>query len=140
MLIKNRTNVYDFNFHLVFVTKYRRAVFTTPKLRGDMADILNKHASEKGYHIENLKVMPDHVHMMISFPPKQAPAEVVKNMKGTAARLWFKLHPETKEKLWRGHLWSPSYFMSTLGNVSKTIVQQYIEDQMRKSYPQQKNG
>lgn len=133
MIIKNRTNVYDFNFHLLFVTKYRREVFTTPKLRSDMAGILNKHANEKGYHIENLKVMSDHVHMMISFPPKETPAEVVKNMKGTAARLWFKLHPETKKKLWRGHLWSPSYFMATIGNVSKTIVQQYIEDQMRKS-------
>ena len=132
MLIKNRSNTYDFNFHLVFVTKYRKKVFTNDKLRSEMKDFLQSIAYKKGVHVEHLEVMPDHVHMLISFQPDIAPASIVKSLKGTSARLWFKVHPETKAKLWNGHLWSPSYFMSTVGNVSKDIVAKYIEDQMQK--------
>ena len=132
MLVKNRTNIYDFNFHLVFVTKYRKKVFVNDKLRNEMKVFLQSIAYNKGVRVEHLEVMPDHVHMLISFQPDVAPASVVKSLKGTSARLWFKAHPETKAQLWNGHLWSPSYFMSTVGNVSKDIVAKYIEDQMQK--------
>lgn len=78
--------------------------------------------------------MPDYVHMMISFPPDIAPSNVVKSLKGTSAREWFKLHPETKKLLW-----NPSFFMSTIDNVSKDIVANYIENQMLKSIGRGKN-
>ena len=133
MIIRNRTNVYDFNFHLVFVTKYRKAIFTNEALRNDMKAILKQLAYDIHIQIEHLEVMPDHVHMMLSFPPNMTPSDVVKNLKGSAARLWFKQHPETKQLLYGGHLWSPSYFMSTIGNVSKDIVASYIESQMQKA-------
>ena len=133
MIVRNRTNVYDFNFHLVFVTKYRKVIFTNEALRDDMKAILKQLAYDIHIQIEHLEVMPDHVHMMLSFPPNMTPSDVVKNLKGSAARLWFKQHPETKQLLYGGHLWSPSYFMSTIGNVSKDIVASYIESQMQKA-------
>lgn len=133
MIARNRTNVYDFNFHLVFVTKCRKAIFTNEALRNDMKAILKQLAYDIHIQIEHLEVMPDHVHMMLSFPPNMTPSDVVKNLKGSAARLWFKQHPETKQLLYGGHLWSPSYFMSTIGNVSKDIVASYIESQMQKA-------
>lgn len=133
MLVKNRTNVYDFNFHLVFVTKYRKEIFVNEQFRNDMKQILLKIAENKNVTVEHLEVLPNHVHMMISFQPDIAPSNVVKSLKGTSAREWFKLHPETKEQLWGGHLWSPSFFMSTVGNVSKKIVASYIESQMQKT-------
>ena len=132
MLIKNRSNVYDFNFHLVFVTKYRKKVFVNNELRNEMKSFLQSIAYNKGVRVEHLEVMPDHVHMLTSFQPDVAPASVVKSPKGTSARLWFKTHPETKAELWNGHLWSPSYVMSTVGSISKDIVARYIEDQMQK--------
>lgn len=134
MLVKNRTCVYDFNFHLVFVTKYRKAVFVSDELRNDMKNILKNIATNKHVEIKHLEVMPDHVHMMVSFQPDIAPSNVVKSLKGTSARMWFKHHPETKQQLWGGHLWSPSFFMSTIGNVSKEIVASYIENQMQKQH------
>lgn len=134
MIVRNRTNVYDFNFHLVFVTKYRKAIFINEALRNDMKAILKQLAYDIHIQIEHLEVMPDHVHMMLSFPPNMTPSDIVKNLKGSAARLWFKQHPETKQLLYGGHLWSPSYFMSTIGNVSKEIVSQYIENQMQKAF------
>ena len=114
MLVSKRTSVTDFNFHLVLVTKYRKEVFTTPEKHDSMVAILRRIAENKEVTISHLEVMPDHVHMMISFPPKLAPSDVVKSLKGTSAREWFKLYPETKEELWRGHLWTGSFFMSTV--------------------------
>lgn len=136
MLIRNRTNVYDFNFHVVIVTKYRKELFNTKEYVNDMKGILYHLAGKINVSIEHLEVMPDHVHLMLSFPPKYSPSEIVKNLKGSSARLWFKQHPETKKQLYGGHLWSPSFFISTIGNVSKRIVSEYIESQMQKS----KNG
>ncbi|WP_010624142.1 IS200/IS605 family transposase [Lactobacillus versmoldensis] len=132
MLLKERTKVYDFNFHLVWVTKYRKNIFINKELSDSMTDILQKIAKGNGVTIQNIEVMPDHVRMMISFPPDMTPSSVVKSFKGMSARQWFKEYPETKSQLWGGHLWSPSYFMSTSGNVSKEIVAQYIEDQLTK--------
>jgi putative transposase len=132
MLLKERTKVYDFNFHLVWVTKYRKNIFINKRLSNSMIEILKNIADGNGVTIQHIEVMPDHVHMMISFPPDMTPSSVVKSFKGTSARMWFKKYPETKSQLWGGHLWSPSYFMSTLGNVSKEIVTEYIENQVTK--------
>lgn len=130
MLIKIRTNVYDFNFHLVWVTKYRKEVFTTESLREEMKEILYKLAKENDIVIQNIEVLPDHIHLMISFHPKYSASKIVQTLKGGSARMWFKQRPETKQQLWGGHLWSGSYFVSTLGNVSKRIVKEYIENQL----------
>ena len=132
MLLKERTKIYDFNFHLVWVTKYRKNIFINKRLSNSMIEILKNIADGNGVTIQHIEVMPDHVHMMISFPPDMTPSSVVKSFKGTSARMWFKKYPETKAQLWGGHLWSPSYFMSTLGNVSKEIVTEYIENQVTK--------
>lgn len=132
MIKHERTNVYDFNFHLVWVTKYRKQVFTTDEKSSAMKKILKDIAERNGIEIANMEVMPDHVHIMISFPPKMTPASVVKSFKGGSAKQWFIQFPNTKKQLWGGHLWSPSYFMSTLGNVSKEVVAQYIDSQVDK--------
>lgn len=131
MLIKTRTNVYDFNFHLVWTTKYRKKVFTDPKLTKDMKDILIGIAKNNGVDIQYLEVLPEHVQMLISFPPNKTPSSIVKSFKGTSAREWFKKHPETKDLLWKGHLWSPSFYMITLGSISKETVANYINNQIK---------
>lgn len=74
--------------------------------------------------------MPDCVQLVLSFPPKFAPSSIVKSFKGAAAREWFKLHPEDKQKLYKGHLWSPSFFMQTVGVVSRETIVEYIKNQL----------
>lgn len=140
MIIHERGCVYDFNFHLVFVTKYRRKIFDTPEKVQEMKELLEKRAGSYDVVIQKMEVMPDHVHMLISFNPKQSAMNVVKALKGWTARKWFEIHPETKELLWGGHLWSPSYFMSTLGNMSRETVEKYIASQYTKAMRQQING
>ena len=72
MIVKTRTNVYDFNFHLVWVTKYRKEIFTTIEKQNAMQDILTHICDEHDIVIQSLQVMPDHIHMLISFNPKPA--------------------------------------------------------------------
>ena len=131
-MIETRTCVYDFHFDLVFVTKYRKSIFDTEQKQNELKMLLESFAEKNGSVIESVEVRPDHVHLVISFPPKFAPSSIVKSFKGAAAREWFKLHPEDKEKLYKGHLWNPSFFMRTLGVVSKETVLEYVQNQHTK--------
>ena len=132
MLRKERTSVYDFSFHLVFVTKYRKEIFTTEKMRTDMKNILLDIAKNNDVEVNSLEITPDYVHMLISFKPKYAASSIVKALKGASARAWFKQYPDTKKLLWKGHLWSPSFFMSTVGDTPKGTIKDYVENQMKK--------
>lgn len=129
-MIETRIAVYDFHFHLVFVTKYRKSIFDTNEKQEELKTLLSLFAEKNGSTIESVEVMPDHVHLILSFPPKFAPSSIVKSFKGAAAREWFKLHPEDKQKLYKGHLWNPSFFMQTVGVVSQETVAEYIENQL----------
>ena len=133
MLIHARTSVTDLNYHLVFVTKYRKVLFTTDEKRKILKDILQSIADYKGVTIQSMEIMDDHVHLLLNFPPKFAVSDVVKSFKGASAREWFKTFPDDRKRLWKGHLWSNTYFLSTVGNVSKDIVKQYIENEMKNS-------
>lgn len=131
-MIETRTCIYDFHFYLVFVTKYRKSVFDTREKQEELKALFETFAEKNGSEIEAIEIMPDHVHMLLSFPPKFAPSSIVKSFKGASAREWFKLHPEDKVNLYKGHLWSPSFFMSTVGNVSKETVLEYVQNQHTK--------
>ena len=131
-MIETRTSVYDFHFHLVFVTKYRKSIFDTTEKQEELKTLLSSFAEKNGSIIESVEVTPDHVHLVLSFPPKFAPSSIVKSFKGAAAREWFKLHPEDKQKLYKGHLWSPSFFMRTVGVVSRETVMEYVKNQHTK--------
>ena len=75
-----------------------------------MKRILQRIAKLNDVTIEQMAVMPDPVHMLISFKPKYAPTNIVKTFKGTSARMFFEKHPEIKrQKFWGGHRWSHSY-------------------------------
>jgi putative transposase len=120
------TAVYNINYHFVWSTKYRRRVLAPPVeevLKSTITDLCEEH----GYELIAMEVMPDHVHIFLSAPPKVAPAVIAKVLKGASARTLFTRHPELKKKLWGGHLWNPSYYVGTAGDVSKETVRKYIE-------------
>lgn len=128
-ITKARGSVYNLNYHLIWVTKYRKEVFITDDETEDMKEILRELAISKGIIIQSLEVMSDHVHMLVSAAPNMSISEIIKLLKGVSARSWFKKHPETKKVLWGGRLWSGSYFASSLGDMSKDIVDNYIKNQ-----------
>lgn len=91
-----------------------------------MKDILRMVAKDNEIVIEKMEVMPDHVHVLISFPPSKAPTSAIKALKGRSAFIFLKRHPEIRQsQYWGGHLWSSSYYMSTLGNMSEDVVENY---------------
>ena len=125
--------VYNFHYHLIWVTKYRKPVFTTPVLIDEMKTILKDLSAVNEILIEVMEVMPDHIHLLISFKPKHAPSSIVKYLKGHSAKIFFQNHPEIRDSsFWGGHLWSHSYYMSTLGNMSQEVVEKYIRNQYTK--------
>lgn len=96
-----------------------------------MIEIMKDIATTHDFEIEKIEVVDDHVHLMVTFKPKQSITEIVKKLKGSSARKWFVDYLETKEKLWGGHLWTNSYYTGTLGDVSKNYVEEYIENQLK---------
>ncbi len=139
--IYERGYVYNFHYHVIWVTKYRNPIFTTPELVQEMKAIL-LHVAEVGdITIETMEVMPDHVHLLVSCKPKHAPTSIVKTLKGTSARLFFKTHADIKgNNMWGGKLWSNSYYISTLGNMSKDVVERYVQNQYKIELPDSSRG
>ena len=74
-----------------------------------------------------LEIQPDHIHLFVTIPPSQAVADAVKILKGSTARKLFVAFPALKDQLYGGHLWSPSYYVGTAGNVSAETIRHYIE-------------
>lgn len=138
--IYTRRYIYNSHYHLIWVTKYRNQTFTNPRLVEEIKLILAQIALDNDIKIDKMEVMSDHVHVLISFPPSKAPASAIKALKGRSAYIFLKQHPEIRQsQYWGGHLWSPSYYMSTLGNMSKDVVEKYINDQ-RYTESQKKKG
>lgn len=122
-----RGYVYNTNYHLIWVTKYRRQCFTTPELVEEMKSILNHVAELSDVNVQEMEVMPDHIHILCSFKPKYSITDIVKNLKGSSARLFLANHPEIrKNQFWGNKLWSNSYYVGTVGNMGKETVKQYI--------------
>lgn len=131
--VYGRGYVYNIHYHLIWVTKYRRPCFVTEELVQEMKDILQNTADIADVLIEEMEVMPDHIHLLVSFKPKYSVTDIVKNLKGSSARIFFDRHPEIKHDKFRGgKLWSPSYYVGTLGNLSKETVRRYIQNQYSK--------
>ena len=126
-----RSCVFKNNIHLVFVTKYRRNVFS-----GEIIDRI------KEIFIETCKQMnvdliefggeDDHVHLLVDVPPKIAISNLVGKLKGKSAYFLRKeYYEQLKKKLWGKHLWSPSYCAVSCGGAPLSIVEKYIENQRK---------
>jgi len=117
--------VYNINYHIVWCPKYRK-----PILKGDVKEFVEEQlktiAETKGWKIEELEVMPDHIHLFISAPPFESPTAIVKVVKGVTARRIFDKFPHLRKVFRRGSIWSPSYYVGTAGHVSAETIKKYI--------------
>ncbi len=74
-----------------------------------------------------INVQPDHVHLFLGALPVVAPSQIAHQLKGTTARHLFQQFPEIKRHLWGGALWSRSYYVGSVGDMSADVVLRYIE-------------
>jgi putative transposase len=104
----------------------------TGKIKSFIEDQLETIAETKGYRILESRVMPDHIHLFLEANPFDSPTNIVKIFKGVTSYRMLKKYPELEEELWRGVLWSPSYYVGTAGNVSAETIEKYIQGQQTK--------
>jgi putative transposase len=119
--------------HLVFVTKYRRGVFTKEVL-DNLRDIFTGVCNDFEAELVEFDGEEDHVHLLVNYQPKVAVSNLVNSLKGVSSRMIRqKQYPSIRKKLWGGALWSPSYFAGSCGGAPISIIRQYIEQQQTPS-------
>lgn len=118
-------------YHFVWSVKYRQKVLIDDVAK-TTKEVLTALCEKQGYEIGAIEVMPDHIHIFVSVEPKISLTQVAKALKGGSARSIFTKHPELRKKLWKGHLWNPSYFVGTAGNITAETIKKYIEQQTTK--------
>lgn len=132
-----RTCIYNINYHIIWSTKYRNK-WMTVALEDEVKQILHDIAAENGFCIEHLEIgLDDHVHLLISAPPKLSVTAMVKCLKGTSSFRLFRLHPELKRFYWNDkdrHIWLPSYFVESIGTTNSDAVAKYIDEQRSKEH------
>ncbi|WP_302987528.1 IS200/IS605 family transposase [uncultured Parasutterella sp.] len=121
--------VFNLHIHLVFLTKYRRSVFTKAVLE-DLKEIFASVCQDFEAELVEFDGEKDHVHLLINYPPKVSVSRLVNSLKGVSSRLIRKKrYACIQDKLWAGALWSPSYFAASCGGAPFSIIKQYIEQQ-----------
>ena len=125
-IIYKRNCVFQTAYHVIWCSKYRKEVLVD-KIAKATSDLVETICAEHGWPIITVEIQPDHIHLFLTVPPAIAVATVAKILKGTVARKLFLALPQLKKVLWGRHLWSPSYYVGTAGNVSAETIQRYIE-------------
>ena len=114
-------------YHVVFIPKYRKKSLYK-ELRPKIGAVFRELARRKGCEIEEGHVMVDHVHMMISIPPKYAVSQVVAYIKGKSAIHIARTYQNRKRNFVGAHFWARGYFVSTVGR-DEAVVREYIRNQ-----------
>lgn len=128
-LRRGRNCIFLMHVHLVFVTKYRRNVFTKPILE-DLQLIFLSVCKDFESVLVEFDGEGDHVHLLVEYPPKIPVSKLVNSLKGVSSRMIRKKqYPSIKNSLWGGSLWSPSYFAGACGGAPLELIKQYIKQQ-----------
>jgi putative transposase len=115
--------------HLVFVTKYRRGVFTK-EILGALLPIFSNVCRDFEAELVEFDGEEDHVYLLVNYPPKVTVSKLVNSLKGVSSHLIRKRdYPSIRMKLWGKALWSPSYFSGSCGGAPIAVIRQYIEQQ-----------
>ena len=116
-------------YHVVFAPKYRRMVIYG-QIKKDIGQILCQLCEQKGIEIIEAEACPDHIHMLISFPPKYSISYVMGYLKGKSSLMIFDRHANLKYKYGNRHFWARGYFVDTVGK-NKKKIQEYIKNQLQ---------
>ena len=123
---------WECKYHVVFAPKYRRKEIYG-KLKRDISQILTELCKRKGIKIIEAEACPDHIHMLISVPPKYSISSIMGYLKGKSSLVIFDRHANLKYKYGNRHFWCRGYYVTTVGKNEKKI-KQYIADQLKEDY------
>ena len=120
--------IYKCEYHIVWVPKYRLRI-----LKGDLKDLIEEDIRKlcewKGCEVVELSVQEDHIHLLVSVPPKVSISNLLGMLKGKLAIKLFKSYPKLKKKpYWGNHFWARGYFVSTVG-LDEDMIRKYVKHQ-----------
>jgi putative transposase len=118
---------WECKYHVVFIPKCRRKVLYA-QLRVHLGEVFRRLAQQKESRVEEGHLMSDHVHMLLSVPPKYAVSQVVGYMKGKSAIHLARVYGERKQNFVGQHFWARGYFVSTVGR-DEQLIREYIKHQ-----------
>jgi putative transposase len=118
---------WDCKYHIVFIPKYRRKALYG-QLRTHLGEVFRNLAAQRESRIEEGHLMVDHVHMMISIPPKYAVSQVIGYIKGKSAIHLARVYGERRRNYAGQHFWARGYFVSTVGR-DEAVIRDYIKNQ-----------
>ena len=118
---------WECKYHIVFIPKYRRKTLFG-QIRRELAEVFHQLAKQRESLIEEGHLMPDHVQMMISIPPKYAVSQVIGYIKGKSAIHIARRYSGSKKNFVGQHFWARGYFASTVGR-DEQVIRDYIRHQ-----------
>ena len=129
---KGSHTIYDIQYHIVWVTKYRKKI-----MQGEIAirarELIRQTCASKEITIVQGHVSKDHIHLLVSCPPTLSAAQVVQYLKGRSSRLLQQEFSQLRREYWGQHLWARGYFCATVGAVSEEQIRAYIENHQDES-------
>ena len=116
-------------YHIVFAPKYRRQVIYG-KIKEDIGKILRKLSEFKGVEILEAHACPDHIHMLVSIPPKLSVSSYMGYLKGKSSLMIFDRHANLKYKYGNRQFWCKGFYVDTVGR-NKKVIEAYIKNQLQ---------
>ena len=123
---------WECKYHIVFIPKYRRKILFG-QIRKDLGEVFHRLARQRESYIEEGHVMSDHVHIMISIPPKYAVSQVVGFIKGKSAIHIARTYAGRKRNYVGQYFWARGYFVSTVGR-DEQVIREYIRHQEKEDH------
>ena len=116
-------------YHVVFAPKYRRMTIYG-EIKADIRKILRKLCEQKGIEIIEAEACPDHIHMLLSIPPKMSVSYAIGYLKGKSSLMIFDRHANLKYRYGNRHFWARGYYVDTVGR-NKEAIKKYIQNQLK---------
>ena len=123
---------WECKYHIVFAPKFRRQIIYG-KIKMDIGQMLRKLCEYKGIEIIEAEACKDHIHMLVSIPPKYSVAQIMGYLKGKSSLMIFEKYANLKYKYGNRHFWCRGYYVSTVG-ANKKAIQEYIRNQLQEDY------
>jgi REP-associated tyrosine transposase len=115
-------------YHIIFAPKFRRKEIYGKK-KAEIGKILRQLCEWKGVQIIEANACPDHIHMLVSIPPKMSVSSFVGYLKGKSSLMIFEKFADLKYRYGNRHFWCRGYYVDTVGR-NKKAIEEYIKSQM----------
>ena len=122
-------STWNCKYHIVFAPKYRRQVIYG-KIKSDIGKIIRTLCEQKGVEIIEAEACADHIHLLVSIPPKISVSSFMGYLKGKSSLMIFDRHANLKYKYGNRHFWCKGYYVDTVRK-NKKVIAEYIRNQLQ---------